>query len=58
MPEYALMSLNMPEHGWIFLNVPDCMNIPEYAWINFSGYAWVINMLPDSYKNIIIFVHN
>ena len=30
MPEYALMSLNMSEHGSIFLNVPEyvrkCLN--------------------------------
>ena len=26
MPEYALMSLNIAEHGWILLNDP------EYAW--------------------------
>ena len=34
MSQYALMSLNMPEHDRIFLNVPECMNIPEYAWLN------------------------
>ena len=27
MPEYALISLNMPEHDWILVN-----NAAEYAW--------------------------
>ena len=26
MPEYALMFLNMPEHGWVLLNVSICLN--------------------------------
>ena len=55
-PEYALMSLNMHKNRWIFLNVPECMNIPEYAWINCSHYARVLNMPRYSYDNIIIFV--
>ena len=48
MPEYALMSLNIIKHDWILLNVP------EYAWINYSNYARVLNMLRYSYNNIII----
>ena len=40
-PEYALMSFNMSEHGWIFLNAPESMNIPEYFCINCSDYASV-----------------
>ena len=48
MSEYALMPLNMPEHGWILLNAP------EYAWINCFDYARVLNMLQYSYDNIII----
>ena len=56
-PEYVsvcLMSLNMPEHGWIFLNVPECMNIPEYAWRKCSDdYARVLNISWYSYNNII-----
>ena len=36
MPEYVLMSLNMPSHGWILLNVP------EYAWINCSDHGDVM----------------
>ena len=24
MPEYALISISMPEHGWILLNLPEC----------------------------------
>ena len=50
------MSLNMHKNRWIFLNVPECMNIPEYAWINCSHYARVLNMPRYSYNNIIIFV--
>ena len=49
----AWICLNMPEHGWIFLNVPECMSIPEYAWINYSDYARVLNIPRYSYNNII-----
>ena len=36
MPGYASIYLNVHQYGWIFQNVPECMNIPEHAWINFS----------------------
>ena len=48
MPQYALMPLNVPEHGWILLNVP------EYAWINSSDCARVLTRLQYVYNNIII----
>ena len=44
------MSLDIPEHGWILLN------IPKYAWINCSDYARVLNMPQYTYNNIIIIV--
>ena len=47
MPQYA-MPLNMPEHGWIFLNVA------ENTWINCSDYASFFTMLWYSYNNIVI----
>ena len=57
------MFLNIPEHAWIFLNVPESKNIPEYSWINKlfwlcygSEYAAVLNMPQCSYNNIITFV--
>ena len=56
MPQDVLMSLDMSEHGWIFLSVPECMNIPEYAWINCYDYARVWNIPRYSYNNIIKFV--
>ena len=46
--QYALISLNMPEQGWIFLNAP------ENIWINCSEYAKVLNMLRYSYSNILL----
>ena len=52
MPQYALMSLNTPEHGWILMNVLECMNIAEYARINYSDYGRVLNM-PRYRYNII-----
>ena len=54
-PQYALMSLNIPEDGWILLNVP------EYAWkwLNkLSDYARFLNMRRYSYNNTIIIVTN
>ena len=48
MPEYALMSLSMPEYGYILLNVS------EYAGINCSDYARVLNMPRYSYNIIIV----
>ena len=48
MPVYALMSLNMPEHDRILLNVPE---YAENAWINCSDYARVLNMPQYSYNN-------
>ena len=36
--------------------VPECMNIPEYTWINCYDYARVLNIPRYSYNNIIIFV--
>ena len=50
MSQCTLMSLNMPEHRWILLNV--C----EYVWINCSDYARVLNMSQYGYNNIIIIV--
>ena len=38
MPEYASMSLSMPEHGWIMLNVP------KNARKKCSDYTSVLNM--------------
>ena len=38
MPQYALMSMNMPEHSWILLNVLD------YASMSCFDYAKVLNM--------------
>ena len=52
MPKYALMSLSVPEHGWILVNVP------EDAWINCSDYARVLSMPRFSYNNNIIIVAN
>ena len=49
MPQCALMSFNVREPGWIFLNVPECMNFPEYAWINCSDRAKFLNMPRYSY---------
>ena len=34
----------MLEHGWILMNVLECMNIAEYARINYSDYGRVLNM--------------
>ena len=50
--QYALMSLNMPKHGWIL------QNFPEYAWINCFDYARVLSIPWYGYNNIIIFVTN
>ena len=52
MPEYALISLSMLEHGWILLNVP------ENAWINCSDCARVLNTPRHSYNSINIIVTN
>ena len=43
----------MHEHGWIFLNVSECMNIPEYAWVNCVHNARVLNVPRFSYNKII-----
>ena len=53
MPQYALMSHSMPEHGGIL------PNDPEYAynvWINYSDYSMVLNMPQYSYNKIIFYV--
>ena len=50
MPEYALISLSMPQHGRILLNDP---NIPENALINCSDYARVLSMPRYGCNNII-----
>ena len=42
MPPYALMSLNMMEHGWILLNIPEyaCEYLNKLFWLNLvSQYA-------------------
>ena len=51
MPQYTLISLNIPEHDQILLNVP---HMPENTCINCSDYARVLKMLRNSYNNIII----
>ena len=52
MSQYALFSLNMPEDGWIL------MDVFENAWINCCDYVMVLNMPWYSYINIIIIVTN
>ena len=51
MPQNTLISLNIPQHDQILLNVP---NMPENTCINCSDYARVLKMLQYSYNNIII----
>ena len=51
MPQYTLISLNIPEHDQILLNVP---HMPENTCINCSDYARVLKMLQNSYNNIIV----
>ena len=46
------MFFNMPEHGWILLN------IFEFVWLNISEHSGVLNMRRYSYNNIIIIVAN
>ena len=43
----------MHKHGWIFLNVSECMSIPEYACVNCVHNARVLNMPRFSYNKII-----
>ena len=52
MPKYVLMFFNMPEHGWILLN------IFEFVLLNVSEHFGVLNMRRYSYNNIIIIVAN
>ena len=51
----TLISLSMPENGWILLNVPE---YSRNAWINCSDYARVLSMPRYSYNNIFIIVAN
>ena len=64
MPEYVLMYLNMPEHYWILLDVPEYGFQGSHLiifdiWHEFehaSGikYARVLKMLQYNYNNIIL----
>ena len=53
MSDYGSIGLN---NASIYLNIPDY--VPEYAWINYSGYARVFNIPRYSYNNIIIIETN
>ena len=46
MAEYALMSLNMPEHGLILLNVSEyACKIPEKTVVTMPGFSLCLIIL-------------
>ena len=54
MPEYALMSLNMAEHVWILLNVPEyarrncarVLNMPHHLWYLTEFWTCLLLSMP------------
>ena len=56
MPEYAFISLNMPEHDRILLNAPKCLKMPEYTVQTMPGFSICCDIV--IIYNIIIIVTN